>query len=133
MAVSILTITHGRVGHEFIATANTMLGNLPLNCETLSITDQCKPEKMLSKAKQLCEKIDNGDGIIVFTDIFGSTPSNICNKLKNESEFDIHVIAGLNLPMLVRVLNYPKLPLSKLVDKALSGAHDGIVDCHKNN
>lgn len=133
MAVSILTITHAKVGHELLATANTMLGKLPLRCETLSISDQCKPEEMLAEAQRICKQIESGDGILVLTDIFGSTPSNICNKLMKNSDSDMHVIAGLNLPMLVRVLNYPKLPLHKLVEKALSGAHDGIIDCHENN
>lgn len=133
MAVSILTITHGKVGYELLATANTMLGKLPLTCESLSISDQCNPDEMLAEAQRICKKIDSGDGVLVLTDIFGSTPSNICNKLKNDSDIDTHVISGLNLPMLVRVMNYPKLPLNKLVNKALSGAHDGIIDCHENN
>jgi PTS system mannose-specific IIA component len=133
MAVSILTITHGKVGQELLATAKTMLGKLPLTCENLSISDQCNPDKMLIEAQRICKNIDSGDGVLILTDIFGSTPSNICNKLKSDSAIDTHVIAGLNLPMLVRVMNYPKLPLNKLVDKALSGAHDGIIDCHENN
>ena len=129
MAVSILTITHGNVGRELITTAETMLGKLPLKCETLSVSNQCDPDELLLEAKAICKKIETGDGVLVLTDIFGSTPSNICNKLKEGINIDIHVIAGLNLPMLIRLLNYPKLNLSELVDKALSGAHDGIIDC----
>ena len=129
MSVSILTITHGNVGKELLATAETMLGMLPLKCETLSVSSQCNPDALLLKAQAICKKIEAGDGILVLTDIFGSTPSNICNKLKEGINIDVHVIAGLNLPMLIRVLNYPQLNLSELVDKALSGAHDGIIDC----
>ena len=133
MAISILTITHGNVGKELLATAKTMLGKLPLKCEALSVSDTCNPDELLLEAQSICKKIGNGDGVLVLTDIFGSTPSNICNKLKIDSDIDIHVIAGLNLPMLIRVLNYPKLKLNELVDKALSGAHDGIIDCQVNN
>ena len=130
MAVSILTITHNHVGHELLATAKSMLGNsLPLTCKTLSISESCDPEKMLDKAVALCKEIDSGDGVLVLTDIFGSTPSNICSKIKSNCDLQIHVIAGLNLPMLIRVLNYPNLSMAELVDKALSGAHDGIIDC----
>jgi Phosphotransferase system, mannose/fructose-specific component IIA len=133
MAVSILTITHGDVGKELVATAKTMLGKLPLKCETLSVLNNCNPDSLLLEAQALCKKLDAGDGILVLTDIFGSTPSNICNKLKNGLDIEIHVIAGLNLPMLIRAMNYPKLNLDKLADKALSGAHDGIIDCQEND
>jgi PTS system ascorbate-specific IIA component len=129
MSVAILTITHGKVGHELLATTKSMLGALPLECASLSVSESCNPDELLEKARRICKKIDSGDGVLLFTDIFGSTPSNICNTLKKTSYINIHVIAGLNLPMLVRVMNYPKLTLNQLVEKALSGAHDGIIDC----
>ena len=134
MSVSILTITHGKVGHELVATAKSMLGNtLPLTCETLSVSETCNPDELVAKAQQICKKIDSGDGVLVLTDIFGSTPSNICSKLKINSNLNVRVIAGLNLPMLVRAMNYHELELDKIVEKALSGAHDGIIDCQMNN
>lgn len=129
MAVSILTITHGNVGKELLTTAKIMLGTLPLTCETLSVSNTCNPDELLVEAQSICKRIENGDGVLVLTDIFGSTPSNICKDLKDATDLDIHVIAGLNLPMLIRALNYPKLNLNEIVDKALSGAHDGIIDC----
>ncbi|MEM7400741.1 MAG: PTS fructose transporter subunit IIA [Pseudomonadota bacterium] len=130
MTVSILTITHGKMGHELLATAKSMLGDsLPLSCKALSVSVSCKPEDVLDEAIEICKKIDEGDGVLVLTDIYGSTPSNICNKIKSACNLQIHVIAGLNLPMLIRVLNYPKLSLDELIEKALSGAHDGIIDC----
>ena len=127
MAVSILTVTHGRVGHELLTTAKSMLGNLPLKCESLSVSEKCNPDKLLIEAKKLCNELNDGDGVLVLTDIYGSTPSNICNKL--DDVVNIHVIAGMNLPMLIRVMNYPDLSLNELVEKAITGAHDGIINC----
>lgn len=127
MSVSILTITHGNLGHELLFTAKAMLSELPLKCKSLSVSDKCNPDELFNEAIQLCSELDEGDGILVLTDIFGSTPSNICNKLKSNS--NVHVIAGLNLPMLIRVMNYPDLGLQDIVEKALTGAHDGIIDC----
>jgi len=129
MTVSILIITHGNIGKELLATAKTMLGKLPLKCETLTVSNACNPDKLMLEAQRICKKIDDGDGVLVLTDIFGSTPSNICNKLKRDSDINVHVIAGLSLPMLIRALNYPQLKLNDIIDKALSGAHDGIIDC----
>ncbi len=126
MAVSILTITHGKVGHELLATAESMLSSLPLVCKALTVSDISDPDELLYKAEKLCADLDEGDGVLVLTDIFGSTPGNICNKLSVVA--NVYVIAGLNLPMLIRVMNYPDLKLTDLVKKALSGAHDGIID-----
>ena len=127
MAVGLLTITHRRVGHELIATAKSMLTKLPLKCDSLTVSDTCDPDELLEKAITLCHNLNDGDGVLVLTDIYGSTPSNICSKL-NSLE-NVHVIAGMNLPMLIRVMNYPNLSLAKLIEKAISGAHDGIIDC----
>ena len=130
MAVSILTITHANIGQELLTTAETMLGNLPLPSQALTVSDNCDPDKVLKQALGICKELDEGDGVLVLTDIFGSTPSNICNKLSNLE--NVSVIAGLNLPMLIRAMNYPDLSLNKLVEKALSGAHDGIINCKDN-
>ena len=62
--------------------------------------------------------------------MFGSTPSNIACRLNQLPH--VRILAGLNLPMLVRVLNYPNLSLEALSEKALSGGHDGVLDCQQS-
>jgi len=133
MTVSILIITHGNVGNELLSTAKSMLGELPLKSEALSVSNTCKPDELVCEARRICNKINTGDGVLILTDMFGATPSNICNKLKTDCQAETHVIAGLNLPMLIRALNYPELSLNDLADKALSGAHDGIIDCQAHD
>ena len=128
MAVAILTITHRNVGRELLATTETMISELPLPCAALSVSNNCIPEELVMQAEKKCAELDQGDGVLVLTDIYGSTPSNICNKIGISN---VNVIAGLNLPMLVRVMNYPELSLEELTEKAISGAHDGIVNCNK--
>jgi len=75
--------------------------------------------------------VNDGSGVLVLTDMYGSTPSNIANSFKQQT--DIQVIAGVNLPMFIRILNYPDLSLSEMTEKALSGGHDGIILCAKGN
>jgi PTS system ascorbate-specific IIA component len=74
------------------------------------------------------KKLDQGHGILILTDMFGSTPSNIACAVSDRT--DIRVVSGLNLPMLIRVLNYPALNLEELEIKALSGGQEGVVRCH---
>jgi PTS system ascorbate-specific IIA component len=65
--------------------------------------------------------------VLVLTDMYGSTPSNIASRLVRERGW--RLIAGVNLPMLIRVLNYSGLGIHELISKALSGGHDGIMLC----
>lgn len=127
MAVGLLIITHGRIGEHLLETATAMLGLCPLQTVFLSIPQNSDPDVLSQQASVLCTQLDQGDGVLVLTDMFGSTPSNIANRLFSKN--NVRVVAGINLPMLVRVLNYPSLNLFEMVNKALSGGHDGILLC----
>ncbi len=129
MSIGVLIITHGEIGDQFVKTAeSTLVGELPLQCRTISVSQSCDPDTIVEKCQTIIEEI-NTDGVLVLTDIYGSTPSNIANRLATSS--NIKVIAGVNLPMLIRILNYPESDLSELVEKALSGGHDGIIFCEQ--
>lgn len=130
MAVGLLIISHNRIGQDLLATATSMLGKSPLRAEHLAVSQSGDPDEIYARASALCESLDEGDGVLVLTDMFGSTPSNIATRLLCNPRW--MVVAGINLPMLVRVLNYPQLSLPELADKALTGGHDGIVLCESD-
>ena len=128
MSVGVLIIAHGEIGNNLLQTASSMFGGeIPLQCQSLTVTQECEPDVLITEGNAIVESLDNGRGVLVLTDIFGSTPSNIANSLKND--LPIKVVAGVNLPMLIRILNYSNLDLTDLTEKALSGGHDGIMLC----
>lgn len=127
MSVAVLLVTHNRIGAELLDTATRMLGRCPLPAAALAVNEQDDPEALLRDAAAAVADIDQGDGVLVLTDLFGSTPSNIANALQAKGH--ARVLTGVNLPMLVRALNYAALDLPALVDKALSGGRDGIMPC----
>ncbi len=128
MSVGVLIITHGEIGAQLVTTAESMLGgNTPLQCRSLSISQSCDPDAIVREGNKLVGELNNDCGVLILTDIYGSTPSNIANRLRGATE--LQVIAGVNLPMLIRILNYPSLRLQELAEKALSGGHDGIMLC----
>jgi PTS system ascorbate-specific IIA component len=127
MSVGLLIITHGRIGEDLLATATSVMGFCPLQTAHLAVSQKTDPEALLREARRLCNDLDCGQGVLVLTDMYGSTPSNIANRLLDQAQ--VQVVAGINLPMVVRVLNYPSLNLYEMVNKALSGGHDGIVFC----
>lgn len=129
MNVGLLLITHGNLGKELLRTVTVILGSCPLLVETLAISEDCNPDMTLETANDLCHKLDKGDGVLVLTDLFGSTPFNIANRLHENHK--VAVIAGANVPMILRILNYPEHDLEQLKENAMSGAHDGIIDADR--
>ena len=126
MTVGLLLITHNDIGAALLSTASRMLGDCPLEARTLSIAEDCEPNVLQARAQDIAGQLDTGEGVLVLTDLFGSTPSNIANALHGGGR---RVLAGVNLPMLVRVLNYPTLSLTDMAAKALSGGRDGVLQC----
>ncbi|MEJ2345129.1 MAG: PTS fructose transporter subunit IIA [Gammaproteobacteria bacterium] len=127
MSVGLLIITHDQLGANLLQTATAMLDVCPLDAKALAVHNKDDPDKLLEQANELAGEIDDSDGVLVLTDIYGSTPSNIAVRmLKNGHTM---VVAGVNLPMLIRILNYPRLNLEELAEKALSGGRDGILLC----
>ncbi len=128
MRVGLCLISHNRIGESLLETATSMLGGRPLPVSVISVTSGCDPDKVLVQARDAVRSIDQGDGVIVLTDMYGSTPSNIATALIRDNEHII-VISGMNLPMLVRLMNYPALNITQLAAKALSGGQEGIFRC----
>jgi PTS system ascorbate-specific IIA component len=127
MSAGILLVTHCAIGTELLKAATAVLAGCPLRATALQINLEDERDAMIDAAHRLATKLDDGDGLLVLTDLYGSTPSNIANALA--SRHRVRVLTGVNLPMLVRALNYAALPLEQLADKALAGGHDGLVLC----
>ncbi len=125
MKPGLLLLTHPGVGAALTHTAETILGDLPLAIEYLAPSTHEAIETTHGRAEMLINALDSGAGVIILTDAYGATPSNMAVALGRAHR--LPVLAGLNLPMLLRILNYPDLSTSALVEKALSAAQDGIL------
>jgi len=73
----------------------------------------------------MVDELNSGDGVLILTDLYGATPSNIACRLTRFS--DVMVVAGLNLSMLIRVLNYPELSLTEMAERAVDGGRQGVM------
>lgn len=125
MSVGILIISHDGIGPALLRTATLMLGDFPLPTRLLTASRDSAPEQLTEDAIEQIAALDTGDGVLVLTDLYGSTPCNIARNLILQRP--IHIVSGLNLSMLIRVFNYPQLTLEKLSEKAASGGRDGII------
>jgi PTS system ascorbate-specific IIA component len=125
MNVGLLLITHNRLGTQLLQTAISILGETPINIAAIDVPGDCNPEEVLQQAAATCEQLDQGRGVLILTDLYGSTPSNIAARLLEDHH--VLIISGANVPMLIRILNYPSCTLEELGSRALTGAREGVV------
>jgi PTS system mannose-specific IIA component len=125
MSVGLLIISHDGIGPVMLGTALHMMGGTALKTRLLSASRDNDLDELWVEAGEHLKSLDDGDGILVIADLYGSTPSNIAQKLAVRD--NVRAITGLNLSMLLRILNYPQLGLLQLTEKALGGGREGVA------
>jgi len=123
--IGILIITHGTLGESLIQTAIHVLNKRPPRLKQLGVTAQDDPLLLLPQARALVKELDDGDGVLVLTDMYGGSPSNMTAKLVIPGK--VEAVAGVSLPMLVRALTYREKSLDVMVTKAISGGCEGVA------
>lgn len=123
--IGILIIAHGRFGESLIECATHVMGSLPPMLEQLGIQTHDDPTTILPKAQRMVQDLNQGDGVLVLSDMYGATPCNLVGKLLIPGK--IEGVSGVNLPMLVRALTYRNGDILALTEKALSGGREGVL------
>jgi len=126
MSVGLLILTHGNVGQSLYDAATSVLGSCPLTTQVVAMHFRLDRDDIFSQVKDRLTEINSGDGVLILTDMYGATPSNIACSIKQKN---ISIVSGVNLPMMLSVLNYPKLPLLELTVKAIETGTEGIFLC----
>jgi mannose PTS system EIIA component len=123
--IGILIIAHGRLGESFIECATHVMGSPPPMLAQLGIQTHDDPSTILPRAQQLVKDLNQGDGVLILSDMYGATPCNLVGKLLVPGK--VEGVSGVNLPMLVRALSYRNGDILALTEKALSGGHEGVI------
>lgn len=123
--IGILLITHGTLGESLIQTAIHVLNKRPARLRQLGVTAQDDPLLLLPQAQALVKELNTGDGVLILTDMYGGSPSNLAAKLIVPGK--IEAVAGVNLPMLIRALTYREKSMDVMITKAVSGGCEGVV------
>ena len=126
MAVGILLITHEGIGSALLEAATRMLRQLPLATVAFEVPFESDPDALLPAASAALRRVDGGHGVLVLTDLYGATPSNLAAKLARLGT-PVRRVSALNLPMLLRVMNYADLDLDELPRVAAAGARNGAI------
>jgi mannose PTS system EIIA component len=129
MGVGVLLMTHEAVGKALISAARHVMPQLPLRVDAMEIPADADIGSMRNVTARHVRDLDHGDGVLVLSDLYGATPCNIGLSL-SELGVHVHSVSGLNLPMLLRVMNYADKPLDELAEIAASGGRGGILIDH---
>lgn len=114
--IGIVVVTHGRLADELVAATEHVVGPLDA-CSAISIGADDDMEKRRDDIRTAVEEADQGEGVVILTDMFGGTPSNLAISLLDKGR--IEVIAGANLPMLIKLAEArTRLTVPELADSA---------------
>jgi PTS system mannose-specific IIA component len=122
--VGVVVVTHTDYGTRLIAAAEMILG-AQRACVAVSVDTATEMDKTMDALRQAVAGVDTGAGVMLLTDMFGGTPTNLSLSLLGTGKLE--VITGVNLPMLLKVLGMRALPLSRLADEAKAAGIQGIV------
>ena len=128
MSVALFFVSHEGIAGNMLAIAGAIMRQDNSNIDHIEVPMDTPILEVQAEAEQKLQRLDMTDGIIFFTDTFGSTPGNIARHLARERKSVI--ISGINLPMILRLLNYRDRDTQGLIDTAIDGGRKGI-DLHE--
>lgn len=128
--IGILLITHGSFGEALVQNACHVLNKRPPLLNQLGVSAQDDPLDLVPLARDLIRLVDGGRGVLLLTDLFGASPSNLTMKLLEPGR--VEGISGASLPMLLRALTYREKDMDTLITKAVAGARDGVLNMLKD-
>ncbi len=123
-------VAHNALGESLVDCVKHVLGEVPQNLKVLTVQAGDDPQLKLVEGQTLIKQLDTG-GVLILADIFGATPSNIARQLCHAEH--VMGVAGVNLPMLLRVVCSPGKTLPELAKIAVEGGRECIVYMDQDN
>jgi PTS system ascorbate-specific IIA component len=127
--IGILIIAHAPLASALQEFTRHVYGEVPARLKALDVMAHEDAKLTLERAIEAAQSIISDKGLLVLTDIMGATPANVASRLANMEEFEgrVRVIAGVNLPMLMRAIAYRVESLDSASQKAMHGGQQGII------
>lgn len=122
--IGIIVVAHADYGSALLRTTEFILGSLS-GCSSISIDTAFDAPKTIQRLTDAVERLDEGLGVLVLTDMFGGTPTNLILSLLGK--YKIEIVTGVNLPMLLKVFAERTRSLSELANMAGEAGKGGIV------
>jgi len=124
MSVAILLVTHEHIGRDLLAVAGRVLNEVVSNMDCVEVPMDTDTEEAKNDIQQALDRLSTSEGILILTDSYGSTPCNVASKFVNDRTM---LVSGVNLPMIIRLMNYRTLDLEEIKEAAVIGGMQGIA------
>lgn len=122
---AIVVVAHQNLGRELVRAALHIVGHGVPDLDHVDISPEWPYEEARERVRAALDRVGSGEGVILATDMYGGTPANLALDFLDPGH--VEVVAGLNLPMLVRLLTYRSRPLEEQVQKGLEGGREGVL------
>ncbi|MDD6181270.1 MAG: PTS sugar transporter subunit IIA [Desulfovibrionaceae bacterium] len=122
--VGIIIVAHADYGSAILRMAEFILGPIG-DCSSISVDVALDVSETVARLTDAAERLDKGAGVIVLTDMFGGTPTNLALSLL--ATHHVEVVTGVNLPMVLKVASSRRKPLAELAELAGEAGKSGIV------
>ncbi|MBT3306957.1 MAG: PTS sugar transporter subunit IIA [Alphaproteobacteria bacterium] len=116
--IGMVLVTHGRLAEELVAALEHVVGAQP-NVISVCIGPDDDMEQRRGEIMESAAQADEGDGVVLLTDMFGGTPSNLAISVMDKAK--VEIIAGVNLPMLIKLASVRK---TETLEEAIESAQD---------
>jgi PTS system ascorbate-specific IIA component len=124
LKVGIVIVTHGGTGNSLLEEAGFVLGKLLDDIPVVAFNHSANMQSGIEEIRASIQKVDSGGGILVLTDLMGSSPSNLVNEVLEDNH--AVMVTGINLGMLIRVCNYRDANLERLTQIAVDGGRNAV-------
>lgn len=124
MSVGVVIVTHGNTGSAMVEDAGFVLGHAPENVICVSANQSPDLDQSRDRIRSAIGEAESGSGVIVLTDLMGASPSNLVAGMLED--FHAVMVTGINLGMLIRVINYRDKSLELVVRKAVEGGQRSV-------
>ncbi len=122
--VGLLLVSHGKIAESFLHVARNIYGEIK-GVQAICLPEPLDEKVVLEEIQKACKQIDNGEGVLVLTDMFGGTPANLCFSLLEDDV--IEVLTGMNLPMILKIISsQEEISLSELAQLAKDCGRENI-------
>lgn len=127
--IGLVLLTYEGIGERMIEAATHMLSSCPEHLEALSASYDESPESLAPRLRDAITRLDTGDGVLVLTDLYGTTHSNLASRFIDVGK--VQMVSGLNMAILIRAITYRNEEMMSLIQKVIEGGQDSINICNK--
>lgn len=123
--IGLLIVTHCELGRELLNAAEFIVGRIE-GASSIAVVETTGSEGLRKAIEEKVTSLDSGRGVIILTDMFGGTPSNLSLSFLRKEK--VEVLTGVNLPMVIAIVQWrSSLKLSEIAEKALEAGRTGIA------